>query len=126
MSQEPTITTVYEPGDDPADVALIGHINRVLHEHYPGYDWAVDIPPHQNIVKILNLTLDPRGKVGMINYKNRLDPGLKTVVMAAGEFLERYNMRRGRHDPADVEGKVMDFERAEGDPRLKKRATELQ
>lgn len=120
MSYEPSITTVYEPGDDPADVTLIGHINQILHNHYPGWDWAVDIPPDQNVVKILNLTLDPRGKVGMINHKNRLDPGLKTVVRAAGELLERYNMSRGRHDPADVEGQNMHFARGEGDPRLKK------
>lgn len=125
MTGEVRKNTVYEPGDHPSDIALVNQINAILHEHYPGHSWAVDIPPEQNIVKVLNLTLDPRGQVGMICHKDKIDVNLRSIVRVAGELLERFNVRRGKHDPADVEGKVMHFARADDDPRLKKPSAKI-
>lgn len=118
---EPIVTTVYEPGDDPDDLALVGEVNRILWTHYPGYDWGVEIPPDQNVLYIRNLTLDPTGKVGMVTHLDKISPSRREIVMAGGALLERYNARRGRHDPAETEGKLMHTERADGDPRIKQK-----
>lgn len=119
------VETRHDPEDNALDESLVARVGRKLLEHYPGFRWDVDIPPNQDIVKIRNFTLDPTGQTGMVAYKSTLDPGLKTVVRAAGELLERYNVRRGKHDPADVDGKVMHLARADDDPRLKKLSARL-
>ncbi len=100
-----------DPSDDPKDVVLCGEIGRVLWDAYPGYAWRVEIPPHQNIIIIRNLDCDPKGRMGMVIYKDQLDVGRNSVVRAAGEFLERYRMRRGRLDGDDLASRQMIFEK---------------
>ena len=101
------VSTEAEAGDRPEDVTLCGQIGHLLVSHYPDWDWRVEIPPDQNIIIIRNLTCDPYGKMGMVRYKSDLDPTLKCVVMAAGELLERYRMRRGPWTPDQTEGRIM-------------------
>lgn len=125
MNDEVRIETVYETGDHPNDIALVNEINRILHEHYPGWQWGVDIPPHQNMVYVRNLDLDPSGQVGMKCYKNSIDVNMKEIVRAGGELLERYRMRRGKYDAAELDSKNMRFVRADGDPRLNKLSAKL-
>lgn len=97
--------------DDPKDRVLAGQIGRLLWEHYPGWAWYVEIPPNQNVVIIRNLDCDPRGRMGMVRYKNGLSASMHEVVLAAGEFLERYRMRRGRIDEAELMNRQMLFEK---------------
>ncbi len=100
--------------DDPKDVKLCGEIGRKLWEHYPDWDWGVEIPPdNQNVVIVRNVTCDPRGNMGMVCHKDKLDPALQSVVRAGGEFLERYNMRRGRFREEEIDGRQMIFEKPE-------------
>lgn len=91
---------VYDhPEDKPADRLLCGQVGRILSETYPGWHWYVDIPPNQNILIVRNLTCDPRGTMGMVVHKNKMDANVRAdTIRAGGEFLERYRMRRGRID----------------------------
>ena len=107
------VSTEAEPGDRPEDVTLCGQIGHLLVSHYPDWDWRVEIPPDQNIVIIRNLTCDPRGKMGMVIHKDKLGRTLKSVVMAGGEFLERFRMKRGRWTYERTEGQIMHLAKAE-------------
>jgi hypothetical protein len=106
------VSTERHPDDNPIDDALCAQIGRKLTEHYPGWDWYVEIPPKQNVIFIRNMTCDPAGRCGAyLQYKDRIDVNLKSCVMAGGEILERYNMRRGRFTEDQTEGKIMHLEK---------------
>jgi len=96
-----------DPEDSEADKLLCSEVGRTLHENYPGYQWFVDVPPNQGVVIIRNVSLDPRGNMGFnIKRKDIYDIKMQTV-MGGGEFLERYNAKRGAMDPAQFEGRNM-------------------
>ena len=110
------VETRHDPRDHPSDVTLCARIGRVLTEHYPGWQWHVDIPPKQNVVLIRNIDLDPAGRSGCeVRYKDRLDVNLRVCVMAGGALLERYGMRRGAFTEDQIEGKIMELEKPEKD-----------
>lgn len=100
----------------PVDLELGRRVLEVLNEHYPGWVWLVDVPPKQNIVVVRNYDCDPRGKYGIVFHKDRLngsDMRLK-VMMAGGEFLERYKVVRAGYDIAaeyGFQGRIMTFEK---------------
>ena len=70
-------------------------VKAVLDKHYPGWRWVIEIPYRQVVVIISNLSVDDTLKGCMSQNITKLDPDLKTIVMAAGEFLERADQRRG-------------------------------
>ena len=105
------VETRHDPRDNPMDVTLCARIGRILIEHYPGWTWDVDIQPNQRVITIRNKTCNPRGHMGFVLYKDKLDPGLKMVVRGGGEFLERYRMRAGRLTEDQLEGKIMELEK---------------
>lgn len=106
-----------DPNVTELDRMLGRRVLEVLYEHYPGWSWSADVPSGQNAVIVRNLDCDPRGRYGIFFRKDRLDAGdmsLK-VMMAGGEFLERFQMiRRGyeaAHDLGQFEGRNMVFEK---------------
>lgn len=80
-----------------ADLSLAKDIGDKLTRDYPGWLWAVEIPPNQGVVILRNLSCNVDGKFGFVIKRKVIDgdPGLKSVMRAAGEFLERYRKRRG-------------------------------
>ena len=95
----------------PCDWSLARDVRHVLETHYPGWVWGVEIPEGQNVVIVRNLDCDPHGKYGMVLHRDKLDPTLRKVVDAAGEFLERYRMRRGAYRPEEIDGRILILER---------------
>ena len=77
-----------------ADMALAKQIADTLTKHYPGHLWAVGIDHEQGVATIENVLLP--GKWGFYVHLINIDPGMKRVIMAGGELLERFNVHRGR------------------------------
>lgn len=84
----------------PSDEAMGRRVLEVLHSHYPQWSWIVDVPPNQNLVIVRNLDVDPRGKYGFAIHKGRMIAGdaASMVMLAGGEFLERWRVRRTTYD----------------------------
>ena len=101
FSVDPTLT---EGGYDPhtnSDQRLADAIMNTLQQHYPGHPWFVEVSHHRN-VGIAKIKLP-----GFTDYSFILkirdlvsDPGLKSVVAAGGQFLERYRLPRSGIDYA--------------------------
>jgi len=92
-------------------------ILRKLERHYPGWAWKVEFPPggQSGVVIIRHLDCDPRGKMGMIIKLQLIaaDPALVMVERLAGEFLERYRLKRLGFRPELLDDRIMLFERAD-------------
>ncbi len=95
----------------PRDWSLARDVRHILETHYPGWIWGVEIPEGQNVVIVRNLDCDPHGKYGMVLHRDKLDPTLQKVVAAAGEFLERYRMRRGAYREEETDGRILVLEK---------------
>ena len=74
------------------DILLAKEIAETLHEHYPGHLWAVFIKNYYlSDQKCMVLHYD---KLGDATTRK------KRVIMSGGEFLERYNVKRGAYELA--------------------------
>ena len=84
-------------GHELADVLLAKNCIDVLCRHYPDHIWSVHMSDEPNggfvVIRNLNISFDYGYFLKITRLYN--DPGLKCVVMAAGEILERACMRRG-------------------------------
>jgi hypothetical protein len=94
----------------PQDLLLQRDLEVVLHRHYPGHFWHVDVNIRQGFINIKNLFLS-----GMYGFRIDLR-GIfsaseveRDVMIAGGELLERYKMKRGAFDLAQFEGLKTDF-----------------
>lgn len=78
-----------------ADVTLMKQISDVLERHYPCHPWMVKVTHKQGVAMIKLPILMGRNDEYVLHI-NRLkgDPGLRAVVRAGGELLERYNVPR--------------------------------
>lgn len=96
--------------DDAADDLMAGDVARALCEAYPGHPWHVRIGKGLLIIKHMKLSY----KAGIARRYSRLtwdaNARKREVVMAAGEYLERAGLTRGRA----VEGEVEVVQAVEG------------
>lgn len=78
-------------------MALAKEIGDKLHEHYPGYPWAVSVNngSTQGTVNIYNWALSQRYGYVLHLTTVQNDPTLKCVLLAGGELLERGRLLRG-------------------------------
>jgi hypothetical protein len=77
-----------------ADLALTKKIAAVIQSHYYGHAWAVQVKHEQGIVAI-NIPLFMGNNYYTIPLRLlNSDPGLRLVIRACGEILERYNIPR--------------------------------
>lgn len=85
-------------GDDPfvqADLALTVKISEVLERHYPAHPWMVTVSHAQGYAAIKLPILMKRNQHHILHITTlKSDPGLKCVIRAAGEILERLNIPR--------------------------------
>ncbi|WP_020409814.1 hypothetical protein [Hahella ganghwensis] len=75
-------------------------IAETLEKHYPGYLWAVNADTGNNIATIQSLRLS--GTWGFYLHLDKIDPTQRKVVQSGGELLERYRVRRGQMDEAQL------------------------
>lgn len=94
------ITTTFrgEPGHSVEldDMMLTKRIMETLCKHYPGHLWEVCVNSEGGVVIIKNFRIS--FAYGMVLHLRNiyLDPSLKRVIRAAGELLERANLKRGQ------------------------------
>lgn len=96
-------------GDDPqhdpfqaADIALTKQIAAVIEFHYPGHPWFVNVSHEDGIVQIsLPALMGPRWKHVVHIWRLKSDPGMRSIVRACGEILERFGLPRNRYSHSD-------------------------
>lgn len=93
--------------DNPKDFMMAKTIADTLDKHYPGYMWAVTASQRTGVIHILSLRLS--GKYGyLLHYKDvEDDVSGKLIIRAGGEILERFKVRIGAVDNAQLDGKRM-------------------
>ena len=84
----------------PRDLEVAAAIHQKLVEHYPGHQWAASADHATGMANIKLLYLDTQGLNGRYGFQLHLvklasDPGMKSVVRAGGELLDRYRLQRG-------------------------------
>lgn len=90
--------------DDSQTTELEKHVRQTIGDTlamaYPGYDWFVEIKPGAAVIK--NLTVEGRwGFFLKLNHASASELR-RRVILAGGEMLERYRLRRGRLNPTEV------------------------
>lgn len=88
--------------DDDRDDGTAAEIARMLIEAYPGHPWHIRIG--RGVIIIKHMKASP--KFGMCHHYDRIafDAKVlkKSIVFAAGEFLERAGLTRGQAKEGDV------------------------
>lgn len=92
------------------DMLLAKDMADTLNAHYPGHLWGVGVDGSKGVAHIRNFGLSAQhgytlrlvDNFSASDYKQR-------VLMAGGEILERYNMRRGALTPEDLSMLPTDF-----------------
>lgn len=83
---------------------------EVLHSAYPDHLWAVTCEGEKGIATVRNLSLS--GQWGFILKLREMytsSDWKKRVLVAGGELLERYKLRRGAADAAAIADLKTDF-----------------
>lgn len=98
------------PGHTLGDMDLINRVMRTLLDHYPGYTWRAGVhdEPTGGVLYIMNMDINAElfggQNYGYVLYLSNVysDPGLRCVIMAAGEILERARLVRGRYKGEEI------------------------
>jgi hypothetical protein len=94
----------------PNDVVIAKNMADLLHKHFPGHLWGVQCRGDQGVAMVWNLSLSGQWgfviKLGDVFSATDMD---KKVLMAGGEVLERYKVKRGRADPEELRYLPTDF-----------------
>lgn len=93
---------IYSEGDSKLEEADADKVLQILCEVYPGHPWATLV--RGGVVFIRHLELGHN--YGMVRkYKDMAHDSAvfrKEIIMAAGEFLERANLVRGRANGDEI------------------------
>jgi hypothetical protein len=96
------MTVLYTEGSTDAQASDAEKVMHVLCTAYPGHPWAVRVD--KGIIFIRHLAMS--GKWGMNIKTTSVDHDAavmqRTVMLLAGEFLERAGLVRGRDDGSEV------------------------
>ena len=76
------------------EIEMSNRMADLLHTKYTGYKWAVRVNLEGGVVTVLNLMLSGRWGF-VIKLSEMMELGDKPLIMAGGELLERYRLRRG-------------------------------
>lgn len=103
---------------DAADIALAKQIYDILWEIYPGHPWAISANHRQGngTADIRLLYPNKEGQIYQFGFKlhiGKLDASRirKKAMIAGGELLERYGLRRGganQHSALDARDNGLD------------------
>ena len=88
---------------------LTKRYGEALEKHYPGWWWLINPDENAGCMYIYSLRLS--GEWGYILKIKEIqnDEHEKAAVMAGGEILDRYNIRRGKYDRELLQGKMKDL-----------------
>lgn len=78
-----------------SDLAITRRIAMKLDQHYPCHPWMVRVDGAQGVAMISLPIIMQRNQSYVLHLSTiAADPGLRCVVRAGGEILERYNVPR--------------------------------
>lgn len=98
MSQITNVATD-KPNINANDYVMSMEMANALHQHYPGHLWAVTCDGTTGIASVRNLALSGQwGFVLKLDTLSTASEWKKKVIMAGGELLERFKLRRGKLD----------------------------
>lgn len=81
----------------PSDISLAKRIADILDRHYPGHAWVVEVIHTQGVVRVRNFMLSQKfGMVLHLRGVKAVSDWERDIVRAGGEFLERWQIHRGR------------------------------
>lgn len=104
------IANDYNVQQDALDMAQAKEYADALNTAYPGHLWAVNVQGAQGIVTIHNLMLSAKyGYLLHLDKRYSASEARKAAIMAGGEILERFKVRRGRMDEAKMADLPTDF-----------------
>lgn len=67
----------------------------LLHKHYPGWQWAIQINQKGGMMNVFNLHLHDTWGFAIRIIEAERDPGRNIFTKAGGDILERFGMPRG-------------------------------
>lgn len=89
-----------------ADQTMALEMSKILLDKYPGYPWAVfvDSRPSVGMAYVENWMVAPKGYGIRIKLAEVTSPETlkRKLVEYGGEMLERFDMRRGKANEADL------------------------
>lgn len=92
--------------DDDRDDSMAADVARILIEAYPNHPWHIRIG--RGVIVIKHMKISPRW--GIVRHYDRITFDAKvfkhSIIMAAGEFLERANVYRGLLKEGEAFGRV--------------------
>jgi hypothetical protein len=97
-------------GIDLNDYLMSKNMAEVLHAHYPNHQWAVTCEGDKGIATVRDLFLS--GQWGYILKLPAIYSGSAfeaDVIKAGGEILERFGLKRGKLDEAQLADLKTDF-----------------
>ena len=77
-----------------ADIRLTRQVADVIQRDFPGHAWLIEVSHKQGVVMISIPLFMGRHKWVIHIEKMKTDPMMKSVILAAGEILERYRIPR--------------------------------
>lgn len=83
---------------DPSNLTMAKEIAEILTMAYPGHSWHVRIDGGLLIIKNMNISETASMVRKYADIEHDATIRKKAVIMAAGEFLEAANMRRGLYE----------------------------
>lgn len=88
--------------ENDADATMATGCVRDLVDHYPGHDWHVMVKGGILHVKAMNINPNWGMCLHYSQIKSDAQERKRSLLRAAGEFLERANLRRGRREDETV------------------------
>jgi hypothetical protein len=80
------------------DMVAAKRIGEVLEKHYPGHYMRVEVDSEGGIARVIHPLLPPSWCYVIHLADLKSDPGMRTVMRAGGELLERFNIPRTRYN----------------------------
>ncbi len=89
---------------------LTKRCGAALEAKYPGWMWLLNPDEEAGVMYFYSLRLSGEWgyTVKIADLQKRKQPE-KLAIMAGGEILERYNIRRGKYDRELLQGKITDL-----------------
>lgn len=84
------------------DLDMAQQIGQVLSANYPGHFWFVEVDSKGKMVHISIPVFMGNARFNQRMREVQTDPGMKWVIRAGGEILERWRIPRAKMDPAAV------------------------
>lgn len=79
-----------------ADMAVAKQFGETLNKAYPGYLWAVEMPDHNVVIRLINAPVQGMGYFVPRTMLGTPDTNHKLAIRAGGDWLERLNLPRSK------------------------------